>query len=201
MDLHNSSNISEIQGEEKSKISLLYEMGKNDDVKLLAADGYTMYLYLQDNTLWYWNSDRITYHNNEKAGASVEKKDFDHSGHFEQVNLNEVLGMEGDVPEIIQICPGKDEALFLLGNGQVLVSEYVTTEVKDVEYYAFDDPIYTPGSSENTAILYQMRLKELSFEKLEYENIMSITGNKFRQPCLLDKSGNIYCYAGSVDWQ
>ncbi|MBD5452854.1 MAG: hypothetical protein HDR30_00810 [Lachnospiraceae bacterium] len=200
-DLHNSSNISEIQGEEKSKISLLYEMGKNDDVKLLAADGYTMYLYLQNNTLWYWNSDRITYHNKEEAGASVEKKDFDHSGYFEQVNLNEVLGIEGDIPEIIQICPSKDEALFLLENGQVLVSEYVTTEVRDVEYYAFDDPIYTPGSSENTAILYQMRLKELSFEKLEYENIISITGNKFRQPCLLDKSGNIYCYAGSVDWQ
>ena len=116
-DLHNSSNISEIRGEEKSKISLLYEMGKNDDVKLLAADGYTMYLYLQDNTLWYWNSDRITYHNKEKAGASVEKKDFDHSGYFEQVNLNEVLRIEGDVPEIIQIYPSKEDALFLLENG------------------------------------------------------------------------------------
>lgn len=201
MDLHNSSNIFEIQGEEKSKISLLYEMGKNDDVKLLAADGYTMYLYLQDNTLWYWNSDRITYHNKEEAGASVEKKDFDHSGYFEQVNLNEVLGIEGDVPEIIQIYPSKNDALFLLENGQVLASKYDTAEVKDVEYYAFDDPIYTPGSSENTAILYQMRLKELSFEKLEYENIMSITGDKFSQRCLLDKSGNMYCCGRSVDWQ
>ena len=135
------------------------------------------------------------------AVASVEKKDFDHSGYFEQVNLNEVLGIEGDVPEIIQICSGKDEALFLLENGQVLVSKYVTTEVKDVEYYAFDDPIYTPGSSENTAILYQMRLKELSFEKLEYENIIGMAGNKLRGHCLWDKSGNIYHYAGSVDWQ
>lgn len=199
-DIHNSSAISEMQGEE-GRIALLYEMGKNDDVKLLAADRYTLYLYLRDNTLWYWNSDRITYHNKEAAGASAEKKAFDHSGYFEKVDLNEVMGMEGDTPEIIQIYPSKDGALFLLENGEVIGSEYVTTKEKDVEYYAFDDYIYTPGSSENTAVVYQMRLKELAFQKLEYENIVDITGDKLGAAYLLDEEENIYVYGFPGDFQ
>lgn len=116
----------------------LYKMGKNNNVDLMGADAYTMYLYQNDGSLWYWNSDRITYHDCERAGASVELRDLDYSGFFEEVNIGNVLNMGTEntkIPPIICISPGEEGALFLLENGQVLVSEYVTAEIKDVEYF------------------------------------------------------------------
>ncbi|MCM1039788.1 MAG: hypothetical protein NC434_10740 [Ruminococcus sp.] len=198
---HETDNIIDIRENPEDTYSFLYEMGKNSAVKLLASDGYTMYMYLNDNTLWYWNSESIKYHNNEAARVSVERKDFDYSGYFEKVDLEGILGAGEDIPEIIQICPGNEWTLFLLEDGRVLESCYVTTEVKDVEYYAFDNMSYSPGGSGNLAVFYQMRLKELDFHKLEYENIINITSDKFQYACLVDGSGNIYCHYGSVDWQ
>lgn len=172
----------------------LYKMGKNNNVDLMGADAYTMYLYQNDGSLWYWNSDRITYHDCERAGASVELRDLDYSGFFEEVNIGNVLNMGTEntkIPAIICISPGEEGALFLLENGQVLVSEYVTAEIKDVEYYAQNasPPIHTW-----TATAYDLSLKEISFRKLDFENIVNISSDNKDKFFLVDKAGNIYCY-------
>ncbi len=139
-----------------------------------------MYLYQEDGTLWYWDSDLITYHDKEWAGASVERRD--------------LLDMETDdllVPKIISISPGVDGALFLLENGEVFVSEYVTTEIKDVEYFR-----RSHGNPQNTwtTVAKDLPLKGLSFRKLDYENINGISSDKNNTFYLIDKDENIYCY-------
>ena len=172
----------------------LYEMGKKDDIALISADGYTMYLYQTDGTLWYWNSDIIAYHDKERAGASVERRDLDYSGFFEEADVGEILDMGTDstaIPKIVSISPGINGALFLLENGEVFVSEYVTTEIKDVEYFA-----RSHGNPQNTwtEVAYDFPLKGLSFRKLDFENIINISSNKNNKFFLIDKAGNIYSY-------
>lgn len=189
-----SERIFDVRVEEGPQLVYLYEMGKKEDVALISSDGYTMYLYQEDGTLWYWDSDIITYHDKEWAGASVERRDLDYSGFFEEVDVGEILDMETDdlpVPKISSISPGVDGALFLLENGEVFVSEYVTTEIKDVEYFE-----RSHGNPQNTwtTVAKDLPLKGLSFRKLDYENIISISSNKDNTFYLVDKDGNIYCY-------
>ncbi|MCM1264325.1 MAG: hypothetical protein NC313_16565 [Butyrivibrio sp.] len=172
----------------------LYEMGVNNDISLISADDYTMYMYKTDNTLWYWNSDRIIYHDYQRAGTKIDTQDLDYNGRFEQINIESILGIEADNEKelkIVSICPGKENALFLLNNGQVFVSGYVTTEVKDIEYYYI-----VQSNPQNSApdIEYNMHLKSLSFYKLDYENIVSISSDKDSNFYLADESGNIMHY-------
>lgn len=46
-----------------------------------------------------------------------------------------------------------------------------------------------------------MRLKELTFQKLEYENIVDITGDKLGAAYLLDEEEDIYVYGFPGDFQ
>lgn len=189
-----SERIFDVRVEGGPHLVYLYEMGKKDDVALISADGYTMYLYQEDGTLWYWNSDLITYHDDGRVGASVELRDLDYSGVFEEADVGEILDMETDstvIPKIISISPGIDGALFLLENGEVFVSEYITTEIKDVEYFARS---HSNPQNTRTVVANDFSLKGLSFRKLEYENIISISSNKDNTFYLVDKDGNIYCY-------
>lgn len=172
----------------------LYKMGKNNNVDLMGADAYTMYLYQNDGSLWYWNSDRITYHDCERAGASVELHDLDYSGFFEEVNIGNVLNMETEttnIPAIISIIPGKEGALFLLENGQVLVSEYITAEIKDVEYFGRN-----ASNPQNTwtDVIHNFATKKLSLRELDFDSIVNISSDKNDKFYLLDKAGNIYYY-------
>lgn len=189
-----SERIFDVRVEGGPQCVYLYEMGKKEDIDLISADGFTMYMYQTDGTLWYWNSDMITYHDKEKAGASVERRDLDYSGSFEEADLGEILDMGSDsraVPQIISISPGIDGALFLLENGEVFTSEYVTTEIKDVEYFE-----RSHGNPQKTAIrhAYDFHLKGLSFRKLNFENIINISSNKNNQFFLVDEDGNIFSY-------
>ncbi len=190
----NSERIFDIRKESGFYLAYLYKMGENDNVALMGADAYTMYVYQNDGTLWYWNSDRITYHDDEEAGASVELRDLDYSGFFEEVDIGSVLDVETDstgIPEIISISPGKEGALFLLENGQVLVSEYVTAEIKDVEFFGRNN---TPPIQTWTGVIYDFTTKKLSLRKLDFENIANISTDKNNKFYLVDGDGNIYCY-------
>lgn len=162
-----SERIFDVRVEGGPHLVYLYEMGKKDDIALISADGYTMYLYQEDGTLWYWNSDLITYHDDGRVGASVELRDLDYSGVFEEADVGEILDMETDstvIPKIISISPGIDGALFLLENGEVFVSEYITTEIKDVEYFARS---HSNPQNTRTVVANDFSLKGLSFRKLE----------------------------------
>ena len=190
----NSERIFDIQEEGGFYLVYLYKMGENDNVALMGADAYTMYVYQDDGTLWYWNSDRITYHDCERMGASVELRDLDYSGFFEEVDIGSVLDMETDsteIPAIVSISPGEEGALFLLENGQVLVSEYVTAEIKDVEYFGRNN---SPPIQTWTGVIHDFTTKKLSLRKLDFENIVNISTDKENKFYLVDKDGNIYCY-------
>lgn len=195
-DIYTGTNerIADIREEGSYYLVYLYKMGENGNVALMGADAYTMYVYQNDGTLWYWNSDRITYHDYERAGASVELRDLDYSGFFEEVDIGSVLEVETDsmeIPAIISISPGEEGALFLLENGQVLVSEYVAAEIKDVEYFA-----RSASNPQNTwtSIIHDFTTKKLSLRKLDFENIVNISTDKKNKFYLVDKDGNIYCY-------
>ncbi|MCM1155908.1 MAG: hypothetical protein NC314_04305 [Roseburia sp.] len=196
-DIHTGKNeqIFDIREEGGFCFVYLYEMGQNDNIALLAADGYTMYMYQKDGTLWYWNSERITYHDCERAGASLELQALDYSGFFEEVDIGNVLSTEIDrrvIPAVISISPGKDGALFLMEDGRVFASEYITTEVRDVEHFDSRNP--NPHISVRTAVEPHLSLKGLSFHQLEFENIVNISSDKNNNFYLIDKSANIYCY-------
>lgn len=178
-------------------LTYLYEMGKNDNIALLAADDYTIYMYEKDGALLYWNSGRITYHDCERAGASLELQDLDYSGFFEEVDISSVMNTGILVPDIISISPSKEGALFLMEDGSVFTSGYVTTEVKDVEHFDSRNP--KPNISERTVVEPQLSLKELSFQRLEFENIVSISSDKNDIFYLVDKYGNIYSYQISLE--
>ena len=190
----NSERIFDIRKESGFYLVYLYKMGENDNVALMGADAYTMYVYQDDGTLLYWNSDRITYHDDEEAGASLELCDLDYSGFFEEVDIGSVLEVEADsaeIPAIVSISPGEEGALFLLENGQVLVSEYVTAEIKDVEYFGRNN---SPPIQTWTGVIHDFTTKKLSLRKLDFENIVNISTDKENKFYLVDKDGNIYCY-------
>ena len=190
----NSERIFDIREEGSFHHVYLYKMGENENVALMGADAYTMYVYQNDGILWYWSSDRITYHDYEWAGASVELRDLDYSGFFEEMDIGSVLDVETDsteIPAIVSISPGEEGALFLLENGQVLVSEYVAAEIKDVEYWGRN-----ASNPQNTwtDVKHDFTTKKLSLRKLDFENIVNISTDKKNKFYLVDKDGNIYCY-------
>lgn len=178
--------------------TILYEMGSAADINQMAADGYTMFIVKADGTLWYWNSERIKYHDNKAAMADVNSK-INYGGKFIAVDYTRLLNGEenrADDQKITDLCAGKENVLFLTDSGQVFISKYVTTEIKDVEYYNRGNT--KPGRTVFTSVHPNMHLKTLSFQKLDYENIVHInTDGKFHFS-LLDKEGNIFALDMSV---
>ena len=152
-------------------------------------------MYKEDNTLWYWNSERITYKDSPRSGYKPDTYSLDYSGSFEQINIEEIEGVDADEElRIVSICPCKENVLFLLSNGQVLSNKYITTEIKDVEYYYLDYPALRNSHIE---IAQNVHLKGLSLYKLDYENIVSISSDKDSNFYLADESGNIIHYVAS----
>lgn len=56
----------------KYAVTILYELGKADDVINMEADGYTVFCAKNDNTLWYWDSGTVKYHDHTDAIADPE---------------------------------------------------------------------------------------------------------------------------------
>lgn len=172
--------------------TILYEMGNSDNISHIDADDYTMFILRTDGTLCYWNSERIKYHDYKIALADIDSK-INYGGCFIEVDYAELLNSEmNDMknPRIIDLCAGKENVLFLTDNGQVFMSKYITTEIKDVEYY--NRASTKPDRTIFTGRLTNMHLKALSFQKLGYQNIIGVNTDGNFHFSLLDNEGNYY---------
>lgn len=111
---------------------LLYELGSCGNVELIASDGYTMYVYKSDNTLWYWNSNRIRFHDDYMAMCDGETGLVDYTGCFEQVDIENLTHSRRDGKEtpcrLVDICAAEEHVLFLTDDGQVFMSGYETCD-------------------------------------------------------------------------
>lgn len=161
----------------KYGLTILYELGEEEGVEKIASDPYTMYLYKEDGTLWYWNSGAVQYHDNKYAMSNPEIYGEDYQGGFEEIDLKKILGIddkEEHIPKIVDMCAGSENVLFLTDDGQVFVSEYVTSEIRDVEYYILRN---TNPNRSRTGWIYDLPLKTVDFYKLDWESIASINTN------------------------
>lgn len=181
---------SAVRIDEGSKMgkTILYEMGSGEEIRLIGADDYTVFVYKEDGTLWYWDSDRIKYHDCKAALANTESK-VNYGGEFKEIEYEKILD-SSYVPAVMEICAGKENTLFLMENGQVFMSEYITTEVKDIEYYnrantRADRTVFT-------SVKPNMELKALSFRRLDYEDIVRINTDGEYHFSLIDKNGDYF---------
>lgn len=90
----------------------------------------------------------------------------------------------------MEICAGKENTLFLMENGQVFMSEYITTEVKDIEYY--NGANTRADRTVFTSVKPNMELKALSFRRLDYEDIVHINTDGEYHFSLIDKNGDYF---------
>lgn len=87
------------------------------------------------------------------------------------------------------MCAGSNNVLFLTNDGQVFVSEYVTSESKDVEYYVLGN---TNPNRSKTKRIENLQIKTIDFYKLDWENIVSINTNGEYCFSAVDEKGNYF---------
>ena len=170
--------------------TVLHEMGDGEGVEDMTADQYTMFLYKEDHTLWYWDNKLIPYHDcrmNERPEDGID----DYSGKFKEVDIEGILETEGS-PGIRDMCAGKENVLFLTEDGQVFISRYITTEIWDREetelyYYTASQSRWVPVPS-----AADLEIKDITFQKLGWENIISINTDGEFQFSAVDREGNCY---------
>lgn len=176
----------------KYGMTILYELGEEEGIEKIVSDPYTVFLYKEDGTLWYWNSASVKYHDNKAAMAEPEIYGENYQGGFEEIDLKKFLNIDdGDnyIPGIADMCAGSENVLFLTDDGQVFMSEYVTSEIRDIEYYHLGS---TNPNRIRTGWINDLPLKTIDFKKLDWENIISINTNGKDQFSAVDKQGRYY---------
>ncbi len=176
----------------KTGFTISYELGSDGTVTCIGADKYTVFMAREDNSLWYWNSKMIPFHDCKEAQVDPESCNQDFSGNWERVTAGDIAGMvqeDGGPLPIADICAGSDNVLFLTENGQVFISEYVTSEVRDVDYY---NNMNTNPYRERTLTAWDLEIKELSFRKLDWENIVSINTDGTCHFTAVDENGECF---------
>ncbi len=134
----------------------------------------------------------IPFHDWKDAQVDPESCKQDFSGNWERVTAGDIAGMaqeDGGPLPIADICAGSDNVLFLTKNGQVFISEYVTSEVRDVDYY---NNMNTNPYRERTLTAWDLEIKELSFRKLDWENIVSINTDGTCHFTAVDENGECF---------
>ena len=185
--------------------TILYEVGEGEGIVDMTADPYTMFLYKDDNSLWYWDNKFIKYHNcsmDERPKDSVE----DYSGSFKQVDLKEIFETD-EVPGLADMCSGKENTLFLTEDGRVFISNYVTVEAAYTNNIECVNCQRTKegnwGWEDSLSWTYPvLAIKDVAFQKLDWENIISINTNGEFDFSAVDSEGNYYhlCTETEVIW-
>lgn len=154
-----------------------YNLPGVDEIEVASSDGYTLFVSRTDGTVWYWNSNRIKYHNNEFALVNSESAEESTAGSFVQVEIKEILGLGDDMPlpYIVDMQSGTENTVFLTNDGSVFISQYETYCVEDVSYY--DRNNANPQNQSSVRQIKDMELKTLMFEKLALVDIVSISSD------------------------
>lgn len=161
-------------------------------VGCIGADAYTVFVYdREQNTLSYWDSKRVAYHDNEYALVSAETYKEDYSGQAVEIDFLDVLGVseEESAVQITDICAGKENVLFLTNSGEVFMSEYVTERIEDVVEY------YRRASSPPGWMLMakDLEIKTLSFCKLGgVEHVISINTDGKGRFTAVNQEGEVF---------
>lgn len=172
----------------KFSAAMLYEVGNGEDVQLIGADRYTVFLYKEDNTLWYWDSKTVEYHDYTEALRAPETGVADYHGEWKEIDFKSILGAgDRDIPKIVAICAGTENVLFLTDDGQVLISRYETREVRDVECYN-----YSIREWNRVQVKYDLPIKTVVLKKLDWENVVRINTDGMSRFTAVDRNGEYY---------
>lgn len=176
---------------------ILYEAGRCGDIEKAASDGYTVFCCLSDGSLWYWDSNRVRFHDDIQLLLRPESKSEDYAGYWRKLNYGEVPGeireSENGI-RIADICSLKEHVLFLTEDGQVFVSEYVTEKTESVEYYWKSPNLIYPSEMRFRTI----DLKTIQLKKLGPEHIKSINTDGGSNFSAVDEEGICYLIDGET---
>ncbi len=172
---------------------IYYECENITDVNRISSDDYTMFMYKNDGTLWYWMSDKVKYHDYDNWFSSYTEDGLEHGkGQFEFVNIAEIMNTQENCaePEIVDMCSNIENTLFLTSDGELFISSYVTDRIEDVEYYVKFNG--APDRLPAVEVRKEVKISRITFEPLDYHDIISINGDGKYNFSAIDSKGNYY---------
>ncbi len=171
---------------------IYYNLPGINEIEMASSDGYTLFVSRTDGTLWYWDSDRIKYHDNELALTNPESGEESTAGSFMQINTRGILGLGEDVspPHIVDMQSSMENTVFLTSDGSVFISWYKTYCVEDVSY--FNRGNSNPQKQPLVQQIEDMELKTLVFEKLMMSEIVSISSDGKGNFAAVDTNGTYF---------
>lgn len=177
----------------KEGYTIYYNLEGVSGIKNASSDSYTVFLEKEDGTLWYWDSDRIKYHDKQLALSESENGKESQEGRFVEVKISDILNMEDggeNTSGISDIQSGTENTLFLMEDGSVFISQYETYKVQDVKYYRRSNP--APERLDSVLTAENVELKQLVFKKLDMENIVGIYTDGNNDFLAIDSQGRFY---------